>query len=164
MPFPTDTPCVGSETAVFLPGVPPVRKGCRMSKHTHPTSNPAIRRRAIAAAVVLTCLLATVIRYAAAALHTGRGFPCPFRALTGCLCPGCGMTHALAALFRLNIREALVQNALFPAYISYFGWLIGSATRRYVRTGSLAFPMRPLPVHIGALVLFLCYGILRNLP
>ena len=38
--------------------------------------------------------------------------PCILRTLTGWKCPSCGMTHAVYALCRLDIPEALRQNAL----------------------------------------------------
>jgi len=40
---------------------------------------------------------------------------CPFKALTGLPCPGCGMTHALLALGRLDLAGAYALNPLvFP--------------------------------------------------
>ena len=38
---------------------------------------------------------------------------CPFRALTGYPCPGCGLTHAAKALLTLDIRSSLEFHALF---------------------------------------------------
>lgn len=134
-----------------------------MSRCRRTIATPAVRRRAVSATVAATLLLAATVGYATVALRSGRGLPCLFRALTGWLCPGCGMTHALASLLRLNIREAFAWNALFPVYIVYLGWLFVSMIRRYVRTGLLVPPSRPLPIHIGTLGLLLCYGILRNL-
>ena len=40
---------------------------------------------------------------------------CPFRALTGLPCPGCGMTRAFCALGHGEWRDALGFNALSPA-------------------------------------------------
>jgi hypothetical protein len=37
---------------------------------------------------------------------------CPFHALTGLLCPGCGATRALAALLHGNFGEAMRLNGL----------------------------------------------------
>lgn len=40
---------------------------------------------------------------------------CPFKALTGLPCPGCGMTHAFLALGRLDFSGAWNANPLaFP--------------------------------------------------
>ena len=43
--------------------------------------------------------------------------PCILRTLTGLLCPSCGMTHAVFALCRLDIAEALRQNALLVFFL-----------------------------------------------
>lgn len=88
--------------------------------------------------------------------------PCLFRTLTGWQCPGCGMTHAVVALLRLDIRTAFACNALFPVYGAYCGWLTVSTARQYIRTGKATLPARPVAVHIILLVLALGYGVLRN--
>ena len=36
--------------------------------------------------------------------------PCPFKLVTGLKCPGCGITHMIMALFRLNFKEAFLCN------------------------------------------------------
>jgi hypothetical protein len=41
-------------------------------------------------------------------------FGCPFRLVTGIPCPGCGMTHAFLAAFRLDFAEAFRWHPLFP--------------------------------------------------
>ncbi len=43
---------------------------------------------------------------------TGRGFPCPFRALTGWECPLCGGTRLGADLLRLHPAQAFAANPL----------------------------------------------------
>ena len=40
------------------------------------------------------------------------GIPCVFRKLTGYICPGCGMTHALAEILNGNYKSAWEYNAL----------------------------------------------------
>lgn len=39
---------------------------------------------------------------------------CPFHALTGWYCPGCGSTRAVEAAFRGDVEQALHNNALLP--------------------------------------------------
>ena len=92
----------------------------------------------------------------------GRVTFCLFHSLTGLDCPGCGMTHAVVALLRLDIRTAFACNALFPVYGAYCGWLTVSTARQYIRTGKATLPARPVAVHIILLVLALGYGVLRN--
>ncbi|WP_057675753.1 DUF2752 domain-containing protein, partial [Xanthomonas citri] len=36
--------------------------------------------------------------------------PCVFRAVTGCYCPGCGMTRALYALVHFDLPGAFAMN------------------------------------------------------
>lgn len=42
----------------------------------------------------------------------GIGIPCLFRTITGYKCPGCGMTHAMSALWKGNLKAAWDYNAL----------------------------------------------------
>lgn len=42
----------------------------------------------------------------------GWGIPCIFRLVTGRMCPGCGMTHAIAEIANGNFTMALQYNAL----------------------------------------------------
>lgn len=48
---------------------------------------------------------------------------CPFRALTGWPCPGCGMTRAFCALGHGDWRAALGFNALSPFVLLAFVWM-----------------------------------------
>ncbi|MBV9210145.1 MAG: DUF2752 domain-containing protein [Acidobacteria bacterium] len=53
---------------------------------------------------------------------------CPFRALTGLLCPGCGMTRAFCALGHGELRRAIHFNALSPfLYLSFIIVWVGAA-------------------------------------
>ena len=42
---------------------------------------------------------------------TGLGIPCPFHAVTGLHCPGCGVTRMCVALARLDFAAAWDANA-----------------------------------------------------
>ena len=42
----------------------------------------------------------------------GLGVPCPLHAITGLVCPGCGMTRALLLVGQLQWGAALAQNPL----------------------------------------------------
>ena len=55
---------------------------------------------------------------------------CPFRSITGLLCPGCGMTRAFCALGHGEIGRAIHFNALSPLlYLSLLVvWLGAGAT------------------------------------
>jgi hypothetical protein len=53
---------------------------------------------------------------------------CPFRALTGLLCPGCGMTRAFCALGHGELMRAIRFNALSPLlYLAFMVAWVGAA-------------------------------------
>lgn len=96
---------------------------------------------------------------------TSSSFPtCPFLALTGCSCPGCGSLRAIHQLTRGHLVAALGLNpfmVLSLPFISYF----------FASRAMLAFVGRPLktfflrPELIWALLgIILAYWILRNVP
>jgi hypothetical protein len=67
--------------------------------------------------------------FGAVHLVTGLGLPCPFRALTGWLCPFCGGTHMAEALLRGDIVAAWTDNPLLLVVavligIRSLGWLV----------------------------------------
>ena len=87
------------------------------------------------------------------------GFPaCPFHALTGYLCPGCGSQRALHDLLHGNVGEAFRHNALLVVSIPLLGiqgvW------------GPLFKKKRPLSsynaVVLARALLIVGWGVLRN--
>jgi len=55
---------------------------------------------------------------------------CPFKALTGLPCPGCGMTHAFLSLGRLDLAGAFAWNPLvFPLAALIVLYLAGRVPR-----------------------------------
>lgn len=74
---------------------------------------------------------------------------CPFYALTGLQCPGCGATRALAALLRGNLVEAARFNALALGMLPV---LMVAWRRGISRTGWAAVSL-----------LALVFGVWRNL-
>ena len=68
---------------------------------------------------------------------------CPFFALTGHYCPGCGATRAAAELLHGNLSAALHFNAAFtvllPFVLTYFAMIYWTALRQ----NRLAWPSVP---------------------
>jgi hypothetical protein len=77
----------------------------------------SVRQQALWAATAAIAL-AVLLRYFPPSRHAFYP-PCPFHTLLGILCPGCGVTRALAALMAGQWAEAARQNlpavALAPA-------------------------------------------------
>ena len=92
---------------------------------------------------------------------THLGIPCPFRTITGWLCPGCGITHMLIALIHLDFYTAYLEN---PFLLLTFPFLIGQIIyQRYLQLTKQVNPQWNqvlLWLYVIALIIF---GILRNL-
>ena len=58
---------------------------------------------------------------------------CPFRALTGHPCPGCGMTDALKALLSGHLKEAFLANPnLYPLLAFTFAFALSPEKALYL--------------------------------
>ena len=56
------------------------------------------------------CILLSGIGYAVIVRYTSFRIPCFFRLVTGLRCPGCGITHLIYYLMRLDPRSAMQEN------------------------------------------------------
>ncbi|HQZ95673.1 MAG TPA: DUF2752 domain-containing protein [Pyrinomonadaceae bacterium] len=92
-------------------------------------------------------------------------FPvCPLFALTGCACPGCGLTRGFHALFRGDIITALDFNALIPLWALICGWVTVSLVLLAIRgRGLYMWPTRPKFMY-AFMVVLVTFGVLRNIP
>ncbi|CAN5134135.1 DUF2752 domain-containing protein [soil metagenome] len=90
--------------------------------------------------------------------------PCPFRAITGCYCPGCGSVRALHQLARGHLVAALGLNPLMVLSLPFVAYH-GVSQAKFAVTG---LPLRRFFVGSrwiwGLLCLILVYGVLRNIP
>ncbi|KAF1712619.1 hypothetical protein CSC70_03720 [Pseudoxanthomonas kalamensis DSM 18571] len=87
---------------------------------------------------------------------------CPFHALTGLYCPGCGSTRCLHALTQLDVLQALTMNPLLTLALPFIALMALNAAGVRLR------PLDPL-IRVLAkpqlwLVLLLGFAVLRNLP
>lgn len=91
-------------------------------------------------------------------------FPtCPWLAMTGTWCPGCGSTRALHALSHGDLGTALERNPLAVALVTvllgiYLRWVVR------VRSGSPRSTAAPAWVLWSFLGLVLAYWLARNIP
>jgi hypothetical protein len=130
-----------------------------------------------AAWIGVTALLARS-ESAAAAVPIG----CPFKALTGLDCPGCGSTRSLGALTRFDLGAAFDHNVLVPGALvflvaSFVAWTAAAwrhddrgdvlgerARRRGPRGGFVATDLVRRPAAIVAIgVVVVMFAVVRNL-
>ena len=82
--------------------------------------------------------------------------PCPFRALAGLPCPGCGMTRALLLLGQLRVAEALAMHPLVPGLVLAALWgAIGGPGRARIPRDAAATTLLALVVGVWGARLWL---------
>ncbi|HEY3437067.1 MAG TPA: DUF2752 domain-containing protein [Actinotalea sp.] len=125
----------------------------------------AVRRRALmapaavaAGAIAVAGLVGTVSPYRPGIYPT-----CPFRALTGLYCPGCGSLRALHDLVHLDLAGALGMNPLAPAAVAFLLWSWLAWTWRSA-TGRQRTWLAPPIVLWLLLAVVVTFAVARNIP
>lgn len=91
------------------------------------------------------------------------GIPCMFNKITGLYCPGCGITRAVIALMKLDIKTALDYNfcfVIFAPFMILFGCYEYYKEKKDVNYDTNKFNK----VWYFFVIVFLSFGILRNIP
>ena len=96
---------------------------------------------------------------------TSSMFPtCPFRALTGLHCPGCGVTRGMHQLLHGDLLSALDYNALLIVFVPMIVFFMLTLLSIAIRGRRIRFPGFAPKATWGLLVVLLVFGVLRNLP
>ena len=112
-------------------------------------------------AVGIVCLLGGA--YALICAHFGVGIPCPFRKLTGFLCPGCGVSRLCLCLLRLDFAGAWAANPVIFSLLPFGAVLAVRFSVRYVRSGCRRLTKTESVLTYAASAILLVYGVVRNL-
>ena len=123
-----------------------------------------MRTRARRLLTKLGLLAAAGLAYAAVTALLGVGLPCPFHAVTGLWCPGCGVSRMCLALLRLDFAAAWQWNPGLMLILPFLALLGGRAAVRYVRTGQTKPPRWERAVMVLLAAFLVVYGVARNLP
>ena len=108
-------------------------------------------------------LLALGLGYAAWVRLTGLAIPCPFRTVTGRLCPGCGVTRLCLALLRWDWAEAWNANPALLLMLPVLAVLGARLAVRYVREDATAGPRWESALMWAMAALLVVWGVVRNL-
>lgn len=105
------------------------------------------------------CLLFLLGGYYMLVKYTGFSLPCPFRAVTGFLCPGCGITTMFLALAEGNAAAAKQANIfLYYTLPMLVLLLLVQACWRNIKLKYALYKFI-LPLYLAALIAF---GVWRN--
>ena len=89
---------------------------------------------------------------------------CPLYSITGCACPGCGLTRGFHALFHGDVVTALDFNVLIPVWALIFAYVFVSLTLLTIRGKGLPmWPTSPRFLWMFMIVLVV-FGVVRNIP
>ena len=94
---------------------------------------------------------------------TGLAIPCPFRAVTGRLCPGCGVTRMCLALLRWDWAAAWNANPVLLMMLPILAFLGVRRAVRYVREDSTGGPGWESALLWVMIALLTVWGAARNL-
>ena len=89
---------------------------------------------------------------------------CPFKALTGLDCPGCGATRATRALLQGDVARAASLNVLLLAVIPLALWAWAAWLARSVGWTRPRPPDLPAPIVRAIPVVLVLFWVVRNLP
>ncbi|MDJ0393468.1 DUF2752 domain-containing protein [Rhodococcus sp. G-MC3] len=96
--------------------------------------------------------------------RTSTYLPCPFHAMTGLWCPGCGATRAAGNLVHGDVASAMSSNilAVLLLVVGVAVWGLWARARATGRTLDIGRPPRWFV--IGGLAVLVSFTVLRNLP
>ena len=124
----------------------------------------AVNQRTRAALTVAAGALATVVLYVRDPSKSFVLPPCPFHALTGKDCPGCGATRAYHQLLHGDLRGAFSYNPLAVLALPLFAYF-GLRVVVHAMTGRTlpAITVKPWLLWTSV-VMLIAFWIVRNMP
>ena len=120
------------------------------------------KNRMIQTLAVIIGLVAGIIVYVSFFTVTGIGVPCIFHSITGMLCPGCGMTHAMSSIAQGKLLEAIGYNALSLTVCPFLAMFLLVRAFKFIKTGQEEFSVIEILFLIICLVICVWYFLLRN--
>ncbi len=122
------------------------------------TKNRIIRLVTLTFLALLGILLIYLIYH-----FSGIGFKCPVFEITGIKCAGCGNTHALQSLLKLDILHSFSYNYIYPLEMFYIFWVYLNSAKSYIKNGKFNYKPPCQVLDIIILVIVILWIPLRNI-
>lgn len=123
-------------------------------------------RRRVGQVLIVVLLIGLAVTYKYLDPSVVRIFPrCPFRLLTGYLCPGCGSQRAIHHLLNLDLPGAWRMNPLLVIALPYLllGLILKPLSRHNARGTRLLDQLYGYRASVVALVVIVLFWIGRNI-
>lgn len=149
---------MGDDTPVSVAKAPPLpRPTSRLARLPAP--------RILASCVLLLAAAATILLLLRDPAAAPEFFPaCPWHALTGLHCPGCGITRALHALIHGRVLDAFDYNALGVILLGVTAGVLARPGWRALRENQWQPPRLPARTAKWLVICAVLWTLLRNLP
>ena len=125
---------------------------------------PALNQRTKSLGLLAVIFGAAAVLYLFSPYESGVYAPCPFRALTGLHCPGCGTLRGLHELLHGHIGKAFGLNPLMVLSLPFIIY----SFLQYIMAGIRGRPQRNVFIPSGfiwaLLGIIILFWILRNVP
>lgn len=94
---------------------------------------------------------------------TGLGVKCPIHTLTGFKCAGCGNTHFVGNILKLNFKKAFAFNYMFPLQAFYILWVYFFSAKNYLKNGKFNYTAPFKAFDVICLIIIALWIPLRNI-
>ena len=94
---------------------------------------------------------------------SGIGFKCPVFEITGFKCAGCGNTHALESLLKLDFLKSFSYNYIYPLELFYIFWVYLNSAKSYIKNGKFNYKPPCQVLDIVVLIIVVLWIPLRNI-
>ncbi len=122
-----------------------------------------MKERALTVLKRCLVILSIGIAYALIYRFTGFGLKCPVKALTGYLCPGCGITRMSMAILRLDFISAFHYNPVLLCILPVLLIIKAERSYKYIKYGKVTTSKFETAIIYAMLICLLVFGVLRNI-
>ena len=103
--------------------------------HLRRPDDPLKKKRALKLLTGIAVAISVGLLYYLFIRLTGFAIPCPVNAVTGLLCPGCGVSRMAMAILRLDLTAAFAFNPALFCSLPLLCICFGAYAVHYVKTG-----------------------------